>query len=152
MKKLLVVAALGMFTLGFSQNYQNGYNDYNDYQGSISSINWGQVASYLGLNNNQVNQLTVLNNRYPDQNAWNRAYSKQPNRWYTDRYSAMEKIMTPEQYKRFYAKYYQGQNPKIKFDNEYKKHHSKPQKNHDKYQMKHDERFNDRDHHDDHHR
>lgn len=78
MKKLLIVAALGVFTLGFSQNY------YNDYRGSVSSINWGQVAIFLGLNRSQINQLTVLNNRYPDYNSWNHVYAKEPNRWYND--------------------------------------------------------------------
>ena len=136
MKKLLIVAALGVFTFGFSQTY------YNDYRGSVSSINWGQVAIFLGLNNNQINQLTLLNNRYPDYNSWNRAYGKEPNRWYTDRYYAMEKIMTPVQYKKFYSQYYQGQNPRVKYDNDYRNHHDRPQ-------MPHDRRFND--HHDDNH-
>lgn len=136
MKKLLIVAALGVFTFGFSQSY------YNDYRGSVSSINWGQVAIFLGLNNNQINQLTLLNNRYPDYNSWNRAYGKEPNRWYTDRYYAMEKIMTPVQYKKFYSQYYQGQNPRVKYDNDYRNHHDRPQ-------MPHDRRFND--HHDDNH-
>ncbi|UKB85636.1 hypothetical protein LF887_08440 [Chryseobacterium sp. MEBOG06] len=144
MKKLLIVAALGVFTLGFSQSY------YNDYRGSVSSINWGQVAIFLGLNNNQINQLTLLNNRYPDYNSWNRVYGKAPNRWYTDRYYAMERIMTPAQYKKFSSRYYQGQNPRLKYDNDYRNHHDRPQ-------MPHDRRFNNHrddnhnDHHDGHH-
>ncbi|MGH1516409.1 hypothetical protein [Chryseobacterium sp. JK1] len=136
MKKLLIVVALGIFTLGFSQNY------YNDYRGSIASINWGQVAIYLGLNKAQINQLTILNSRYPDYNSWNHMYGREPNRWYTDRYYAMEKIMTPEQYRRFYARYYQGLNPRLKYDNDYRKYRGRS--------MPYDRRFND--HHDDHHR
>ncbi|NIF06252.1 hypothetical protein F3J23_12465 [Chryseobacterium sp. Tr-659] len=134
MKKLLIVAALGIFTLGFSQNY------YNDYRGSISSINWGQAAIFLGLNKNQINQIMILNNRYPDYNSWNRVYAKQPNRWYTDRYYAIERIMTPEQYKRFYARYYQGQNPRIIYDNTYRKHYDRPPMYHDgRFRYRHDE-------------
>ncbi|AZB07810.1 hypothetical protein EG344_02585 [Chryseobacterium sp. G0162] len=121
MKKLLIVAALGVFTLGFSQNY------YNDYRGSVSSINWGQVAIFLGLNRNQINQLTVLNNRYPDYNSWNHVYAKEPNRWYNDRYYEIERIMTPEQYKKFYSRYYSGQNPRLKYDNDYRRYQNRSQ-------------------------
>ncbi|MDN3693811.1 hypothetical protein QWZ06_16675 [Chryseobacterium tructae] len=121
MKKLLIVAALGVFTLGFSQNY------YNDYRGSVSSINWGQLAIFLGLNRSQINQLTVLNNRYPDYNSWNRVYAKEPNRWYNDRYYEIERIMTPEQYKKFYSRYYNGQNPRLKYDNDYRRYQNRPQ-------------------------
>ncbi|WP_250255213.1 hypothetical protein [Chryseobacterium sp. Marseille-Q3244] len=121
MKKLLIVAALGVFTLGFSQNY------YNDYRGSVSSINWGQVAIFLGLNRSQINQLTVLNNRYPDYNSWNHVYAKEPNRWYNDRYYEIERIMTPEQYKKFYSRYYNGQNPRLKYDNDYRRYQNRPQ-------------------------
>nr|WP_315030022.1 hypothetical protein [uncultured Chryseobacterium sp.] len=139
MKKLLIVAALGVFTLGFSQNY------YNDYRGSVSSINWGQVAIFLGLNNNQIAQLNVLNNRYPDYNSWNRVYAKAPNRWYTDRYYAMERIMTAEQYKKFYSRYYRGQNPRLKYDNDYRGYHERLKMAHGN-----GNRFND--HHDERHR
>ncbi|AZA93456.1 Uncharacterised protein [Chryseobacterium nakagawai] len=121
MKKLLIVAALGVFTLGFSQNY------YNDYRGSVSSINWGQVAIFLGLNRSQINQMTVLNNRYPDYNSWNHVYAKEPNRWYNDRYYEIERIMTPEQYKKFYSRYYNGQNPRLKYDNDYRRYQNRPQ-------------------------
>lgn len=140
MKKLLIVAALGVFTLGFSQNY------YNDYRGSITSINWGQVASFLGLNNNQVYQLNILNNRYPDYNSWNRVYAKEPNRWYNDRYYAIERIMTPVQYKKFYARYYQGQNPRFKYDNDYKRYHDRPQMRDRRFDDRHDRHFDDHGH------
>lgn len=132
MKKLLIVAALGLFTLGFSQNY------YNDYRGSVSSINWGQLAIFLGLNKNQINQLTVLNNRYPDYNSWNRAYAKEPNRWYNDRYYEIERIMTPEQYKKFYSRYYNGQNPRLKYDNDYRRYQNRPPMHDRKFDDHHD--------------
>lgn len=127
MKKLLTVLALGLFALGFSQNY------YDDYRGSVSSINWRDVASYLGLNGRQIAAIDVLNNRYPTYDSWDRVYRGTPDRWYRDRYGEMERIMTPAQYKRFYDRYYRGQNPVWIYGKNYDKKYYKER---DKYYKK----------------
>ncbi len=130
MKKLLAVLALGIFSLGFSQNY------YDDYRGSISSINWRDVASYLGLNGRQIAAIDVLNNRYPSYDSWNRAYGRTPDRWSRDRYYEMERIMTPAQYKRFYDRYYRGQNPVVIYGKNYDKKYYKQREKYYKKQWK----------------
>ncbi|QCX53360.1 hypothetical protein [Elizabethkingia sp. JS20170427COW] len=106
MKKMIIGLMLGISTLGFSQDRY-----YDDYRSSIISFNWDKIASYLGLNHSQLQEIRRLNNRYTSYNSWNRVYRNDPRRWYQDRYFAMQRIMTPEQYKRFYNRYYKGIRP-----------------------------------------
>lgn len=146
MKKLFLAVAIGVFSLGYSQS---GY--YDDYRSSVNSFDWGgAIAQLLGLNNNQVSQLTVLNNRYPDYNSWNSAYGNNPNRWYQDRYASMQRIMTPAQYKKFYNTYYKGQNPVYYYGNKHyakdvQKAQKKYQKDRDKYYKNQDKYYKNQD-------
>lgn len=106
MKKLFSALLLGAFTLGFSQS-----DYYNDYRSSVTGINWQTVAAELLLTQSQKDQLFALNNRYDDYNSWNSVYGNNPERWRTDRYSEMERIMGSANYTKFKNKYYKGQNP-----------------------------------------
>ncbi|WP_292008384.1 hypothetical protein [Chryseobacterium sp.] len=107
MKNILVTAFfLGMFSLGYAQS-----DYYNDYRRSITDLNWQNVAVELILSTTQKNQLYALNDRYNDYNSWDKKYSKNPDKWRTDRYAEIEKILGKEKYKQFKNKYYQGQNP-----------------------------------------
>ncbi len=107
MKKLLLTAlVLGAFTFGYSQSAY-----YNDYRSSITGINWETVAANLLLTPAQKQQLFALNNQYPDYDSWNRVYGNNPERWRTDRYGEIERIMGGNKYTKFKNKYYKGQNP-----------------------------------------
>lgn len=88
------------------------------------------MASYLGLSGRQIAAIDVLNNRYPTYDSWDRVYRGTPDRWYRDRYGEMERIMTPAQYKRFYDRYYRGQNPVWIYGKNYNKKYYKER---DKY-------------------
>ncbi|MGZ5196938.1 MAG: hypothetical protein ACXWVZ_03255 [Kaistella sp.] len=106
MKKLITVLSLGLFTLGYSQSQY-----YNDYRRSITDVNWQTVAANLLLSPQQKTDLFALNNQYSDYNTWNRTYGDNPDRWRTDRYASIERIMGPAKYEKFKNKYYKGQNP-----------------------------------------
>lgn len=107
MKKLFLTALLlGAFTFGYSQSTY-----YNDYRSSVTSMNWETVAANLLLSPTQKQQLFALNNQYPTYDSWNRNYKDQPERWSTDRYSSIQRIMGNEKYLKFKNKYYKGQNP-----------------------------------------
>ena len=107
MKKLFITAILlGSFTLGYSQSVY-----YNDYRSSVTSMNWETVAANLLLSPTQKQQLFALNNQYPTYDSWNSNYRDQPERWSTDRYSSIQRIMGTDKYLKFKNKYYKGQNP-----------------------------------------
>ncbi|MBU4538348.1 MAG: hypothetical protein L6264_10935 [Weeksellaceae bacterium] len=119
MKKLITILSLGFFAFGYSQS-----DYYNDYQRSITDFNWQTVAANLLLSSQQKADLFSLNNQYPDYNSWNRAYANNPDRWRTDRYSSIERIMGTEKYAKFKNKYYKGQNP-VAVYNRNKNNHKK---------------------------
>lgn len=107
MKKILLTALfLGVFTLSYAQS-----DYYNEYRKSVTDLNWKTVATELVLTTTQVNELNTLNNRYEDYNTWLRTYGDNPDRWRTDRYSEIERILGREKYMKFKAKYYKGQDP-----------------------------------------
>lgn len=107
MKKIIITALLlGTFSLGYAQS-----DYYNDYRRSVTDVNWQTVAADLLLSATQKNQLYSLNDRYPDYDGWNRVYANNPDRWRTDRYAEIERILGRDKYVKFKNKYYKGQNP-----------------------------------------
>lgn len=107
MKKLMTMMML-VFGLGLASS-QSIY--YEAYRSSINDVNWQTVIADLLLSNTQKDQLFSLNNRYSDYDSWNRYYGTNPDRWRTDRYSEIEKILGADNYVKFKNKYYKGQNP-----------------------------------------
>ncbi|MBD8082052.1 hypothetical protein [Chryseobacterium caseinilyticum] len=137
MKKLFITALLlGTFSLGYAQS-----DYYNDYRRSVTDVNWQTVVSDLLLSATQANEINALNNRYNDYDGWNRVYSNQPDRWSTDRYSELERIMGRDKYTKFKTKYYKGKNPVAVYnsnknnDKRYK-HMNKKAKAHKVYKTK----------------
>lgn len=107
MKKILITALLvGTFTASYAQS-----DYYNEYQRSIADVNWQTVATDLILSATQTDQLNTLNSRYADYNSWNNVYATNPDRWSTDRYTEIERILGREKYTKFKTKYYKGKNP-----------------------------------------
>lgn len=112
MKKFIISAfLLGAFTFGYSQSQY-----YNDYRSSVTGMNWETIASNLLLSSTQKQQLFNLNNQYPTYDSWNREYGNQPERWSTDRYASIQRIMGNDKYVKFKNKYYKGQNPVAVFN------------------------------------
>lgn len=137
MKKLFITALLlGTFSLGYAQS-----DYYNDYRRSVTDVNWQTVVSDLLLSATQANEINALNNRYNDYDGWNRVYANQPDRWSTDRYSELERIMGRDKYTKFKTKYYKGKNPVAVYnsnknnDKRYK-HMNKKAKAHKVYKTK----------------
>lgn len=107
MKKIILSALfIGTFSLGYAQS-----DYYNDYRRSVTDVNWQTVVADLLLSTTQANQINSLNNRYDDYNGWNRVYANNPDRWSTDRYSELERIMGRDKYLKFKTKFYKGKNP-----------------------------------------
>ena len=107
MRKLVTMLML-VFGLGLASS-QSIY--YDAYRSSINDVNLQTVIADLLLSNTQKDQLFALNNRYNDYDSWNRYYGTNPDRWRTDRYSEIERILGADNYIKFKKKYYKGQNP-----------------------------------------
>ncbi|MBF8457660.1 hypothetical protein IV494_10765 [Kaistella sp. G5-32] len=130
MKKFFLSAIiLGAFSFGYSQSTY-----YNDYSNSVNTMNWESVASSLVLNATQKQQLSNLNNQYPTYDSWNAKYANQPEKWSSDRYSSMQRILGNDKYKKFKNKYYKGQNPVAVYNKN--KHHDS-RKKHMEHKSKH---------------
>ena len=107
MKKFLISALfLGAFSFGYAQSAY-----YNDYRRSVTDVNWQSVVTDLVLSSTQANEIYALNDRYNDYNRWNNVYASNPDRWSTDRYTELERILGRDKYTKFKSKYYKGKNP-----------------------------------------
>ncbi|MFP3834989.1 hypothetical protein [Chryseobacterium sp. SIMBA_028] len=94
--------------------YQNYYNDY---RSSIINIDWNGFFVQSRLNRWQVDQIIRLNNLYASFSAWDNFYRYNPDRWYYDRFYALERIMGPRVFVVFQNNYYRGSSPIVYFQN-----------------------------------
>lgn len=99
----------------YPQDYYQSY--YNDYRQSIISINWNRFFAQNRLNRWQIDQILYLNNLYANFAAWNNFYRFNPDRWYYDRFYAMERILGPRVFVVFQNNYYRGASPIVYFQN-----------------------------------
>lgn len=99
--------------------YPSGYyqNYYNDYRNSISNINWNVFFAQNRLNRWQIDQVLRLNNLYVGFTAWDNFYRYNPDRWYYDRFYALERILGPRVFVTFQNNYYHGSSPIGYFQN-----------------------------------
>ncbi|WP_238555561.1 hypothetical protein [Chryseobacterium sp. P1-3] len=74
----------------YPSDYYQSY--YNDYRNSIVNIDWNGFFIQNRLNRWQVDQIIRLNNLYASFTAWNNFYRYNPDRWYYDRFYALERI------------------------------------------------------------
>ena len=107
----------------YPSDYYQSY--YNDYRQSIISINWNRFFIQNRLNRWQIDQILYLNNLYSNFAAWNNFYRFNPDRWYYDRFYAMERILGPRVFVVFQNNYYHGASPVIYFQN-YRRTHYVP--------------------------
>ncbi|RXM49803.1 MULTISPECIES: hypothetical protein [unclassified Chryseobacterium] len=96
-------------------DYYQSY--YNDYRNSIINIDWNGFFIQNRLNRWQVDQIIRLNNLYANFTAWDNFYRFNPDRWYYDRFYALERIMGPRVFIVFQNNYYRGASPIIYFQN-----------------------------------
>lgn len=99
----------------YPNDYYQGY--YNDYRNSIISINWNVFFRENRLNRWQINQIMYLNSLYSSFSAWNNFYRYNPDRWYYDRFYALERILGPRIFIVFQNNYYRGYSPVVYFQN-----------------------------------
>lgn len=99
----------------YPQDYYQSY--YNDYRQSIYNIDWNRFFVQQRLNRWQIDQILYLNNLYSNFAAWDNFYRYNPDRWYYDRFYAMERILGPRVFVVFQNRYYNGYNPIAYFQN-----------------------------------
>lgn len=99
----------------YPSDYYQSY--YNDYRNSIININWNVFFAQNRLNRWQIDQILYLNNLYSSFSSWNNFYRYNPDRWYYDRYYAMERILGPRLFVVFQNNYYHGSSPIVYFQN-----------------------------------
>ncbi len=99
----------------YPQDYYQSY--YNDYRNSIVNVNWNVFFQQNRLNRWQIDQILYLNNLYSSFSNWNSFYRYNPDRWYYDRFYAMERILGPRVFVVFQNNYYQGHRPIAYFQN-----------------------------------
>lgn len=96
-------------------DYYQSY--YSDYRNSIINIDWNGFFIQNRLNRWQVDQIMRLNNLYASFTAWDNFYRYNPDRWYYDRFYALERIMGPRVFVVFQNNYYRGASPIVYFQN-----------------------------------
>lgn len=99
----------------YPSDYYQSY--YNDYRNSIVNIDWNGFFIQNRLNRWQVDQIMRLNNLYASFAAWDNFYRYNPDRWYYDRFYALERIMGPRVFVVFQNNFYRGSSPIIYFQN-----------------------------------
>jgi hypothetical protein len=99
----------------YPTDYYQSY--YNDYRNSIVNIDWNGFFIQNRLSRWQVDQIMRLNNLYASFTTWNNFYRYNPDRWYYDRFYAMERILGPRTFVVFQNNYYRGSSPIVYFQN-----------------------------------
>ena len=99
----------------YPQDYYQ--SQYSDYRNSIVNINWNVFFQQNRLNRWQIDQILYLNNLYSSFSGWNNFYRYNPDRWYYDRFYAMERILGPRVFVVFQNNYYHRQSPIVYFQN-----------------------------------
>jgi len=101
----------------YPDQYYQGY--YNDYQNAVYSVNWDQFFMQNRLSPFQINQILMLNNRFASYNAWNSYYRYNPDRWYYDRFYALQNILGPRVFVVYQNVYFRGASPFVFYRNRF---------------------------------
>ncbi|MBD8017685.1 hypothetical protein [Kaistella pullorum] len=107
----------------YTQDFYRSY--YDDYRRSIYDVNWNRFFSMYRLSPWQIREIMMLNDQFQSYNAWNSFYRYNPDRWYYDRFYALERILGPRIFVIFQNNYYHGYNPVIYYQN-YRRQHYAP--------------------------
>ncbi|MDQ1163596.1 hypothetical protein QE422_003964 [Chryseobacterium sp. SORGH_AS 447] len=96
--------------------------NYNDYRNSIISINWNVFFAQNRMSPWQIDQIMRLNALYGSFATWNNFYRYNPDRWYYDRFYALQRIMGPRVFVVFQNNYYRGYSP-VAYFQDYRRTH-----------------------------
>lgn len=107
----------------YSNDLYQGY--YNDYRQSISNVNWNRFFAKYRLSSWQMQQIMMLNDSFNSYSAWNSYYRYNPDRWYYDRFYAIQRILGPQVFVIFQNNYYQGYSPIVYYANYNKRHYAR---------------------------
>lgn len=99
----------------YPDQYYQGY--YNDYRNAVYSINWNRFFAQYRLTPWQIDQIIALNNRFANYAAWNAYYGWNPDRWYYDRFYALQKILGPRIFVIYQNNYFRGRSPIVYYRN-----------------------------------
>ena len=99
----------------YPDQYYQGY--YNDYEKAVYSVNWDQFFMQNRLSPYQINQIMMLNNRFASYDAWNSYYRYNPDRWYYDRFYALQNILGPRVFVVYQRVYFRGASPFVYYRN-----------------------------------
>lgn len=102
----------------YSDDYYESY--YNDYRRSISMVNWDRFFYEYGLTPYQIEMIMDLNRQFSSYSVWNGYYRMNPNRWYYDRFFALERILGPRIFIVFQNRYYNGYSPVVYYTNHWR--------------------------------
>ncbi|WP_185145798.1 hypothetical protein [Chryseobacterium sp. SNU WT5] len=98
---------------------------YNDYRKSIYNVNWNRFFATYRLSPWQVQEIMMLNESFPSYSAWNSYYRYNPDRWYYDRFYALQRILGPNVFVVFQNNYYRGYNPIVYYQNYNRRHYAR---------------------------
>ena len=99
----------------YPDQYYQGY--YNDYRNAVFSVNWNQFFVQYRLTPFQIDQILALNNRFASYAAWNAYYGWNPDRWYYDRFYALQNILGPRVFVVYQNVYFRGASPFVYYRN-----------------------------------
>ena len=100
-------------------------NYYSDYRQSINDVNWNRFFAMQRLSPWQMQQIIMLNNSYSSYSSWNSSYRYNPDRWYYDRFYALQRILGPSVFVVFQNNYYNGYSPVIYYQNYNRRHYAR---------------------------
>ena len=108
-----------------SDYYTNDFyqSSYNDYRSSIYDVNWNRFFSRNRLSPWQIDQIIRLNESYSSYASWSSYYRYNPDRWYYDRFYALENILGPRIFIVFQNNYYNGYSPVVYYQNYRRQHY-----------------------------
>lgn len=99
----------------YPDQYYQGY--YNDYRRAVYNVNWNRFFSQHRLSPFQIEQILMLNNRFASYDAWNSYYRWNPDRWYYDRFYALQNILGPRIFVVYQNVYFRGASPFVYYRN-----------------------------------
>lgn len=105
----------------YTNDLYQGY--YNDYRRSIVDVNWNRFFHQHRLSPWQMQEIMMLNNQFASYNMWNDYYRFNPDRWYYDRFYALQNILGPQVFVIFQNNYYNGYNPVVYYQNYRRQHY-----------------------------
>ncbi|KMQ71768.1 hypothetical protein [Chryseobacterium koreense] len=107
----------------YTPSYYEAY--YNDYLRSINDVNWNRFFATYRLAPWQIREIIHLNQMFPSFAVWDQYYRYNPDRWYYDRFYALERILGPRIFVVFQNIYYGGYSPVVYYQKYRTRHYAR---------------------------